>query len=411
MKTVLMLVYFFPPSSGAAAQRSRKLAKYLPKHGWQPLVVTAGDDPFVPRDNTLMEDVASTEIHRTLPSILPGMLLGRRALRLLLDRFFVPDIQVGWIPRAHSCVKKLLAGRKIDLVYTSCAPFSANLEGERIGKRYGVPWVTDFRDPWVAGTTFRPPTPAHRWIHAALEDRAFSRCDWFVANTPGFLDEERERHPVLRQKSCCISNGYDPEDFPSVRPAGGKETWEMVFTGSWHRRYYPDTLFRIVRFFLERNRTAKIKIHYSGPHFKQFFVPAERNGLAPLLEDHGHLSYKRTIALLQSGDLLLTTLPDDARARTWVPAKLYEYLATGRAVFGVCPDGDAARLVELAGSFVRPNALDAETRGGDILQGLWDDWKAGKRRETARAVLEKYQYPVLAERLAGVFDRLTEKMG
>ena len=35
-----MLCYYYPPLGGIGSQRSQKFARYLPDHGWHPVVVT-----------------------------------------------------------------------------------------------------------------------------------------------------------------------------------------------------------------------------------------------------------------------------------------------------------------------------------------------------------------------------------
>ena len=41
MKKVLFITYYFPPLPDIGAQRPYRLVKYLPKYGWEPIVLTA----------------------------------------------------------------------------------------------------------------------------------------------------------------------------------------------------------------------------------------------------------------------------------------------------------------------------------------------------------------------------------
>ena len=40
MKKVLIIAYYWPPAGGAGVQRVLKFAKYLPKFGWEPVILT-----------------------------------------------------------------------------------------------------------------------------------------------------------------------------------------------------------------------------------------------------------------------------------------------------------------------------------------------------------------------------------
>lgn len=356
----------------------------------------------------MLRDVEAAEVHRLPSSVLPQWFLENRIPRLALDRLMVPDLQRGWLPILRRKVEEVLSKEKVDLVFTTCAPFSLNLAGEWIKEKYGIPWVTDFRDPWTMGTTFQAATPLHRWWNVRLERRAYARCDFFVANTEMFLAQERRRYPWLEPKAACVSNGFDPDDFANaVRPERKPGEWNLVFNGSWHRRFYTDHLFRAVQAFREKHPDVRLMLHYSGPHFAQFSAPARALGLDSVLVNHGYLSYLEVVKLLQSSDLLLFTIPSNERAESWVPAKLYEYLASGRPVFGVCPQGDAARLVNSQGECVDPMEADFAAKGLGALERLWKGADSGRSPSMPENELKNFQYPALAARLAGIFNRLT----
>lgn len=62
MERVLILTYFFPPCNLSAAQRSWAWAKYLPEHGFQPIVVTRAWDKAVVTRQDLLRPVGSDEV-------------------------------------------------------------------------------------------------------------------------------------------------------------------------------------------------------------------------------------------------------------------------------------------------------------------------------------------------------------
>ena len=71
---VLVITYFFPPVGGVGVQRTLKYVTYLPRWGWEPVVVAPGDPAFPVRDPSLMSTLApDLEVHRTA-SFEPGRL-------------------------------------------------------------------------------------------------------------------------------------------------------------------------------------------------------------------------------------------------------------------------------------------------------------------------------------------------
>jgi len=57
-KRVLILTYYWPPSGGAGVQRWLKFAKYLPQHGWKPVVFVPEGANYPALDPKLESDVS-----------------------------------------------------------------------------------------------------------------------------------------------------------------------------------------------------------------------------------------------------------------------------------------------------------------------------------------------------------------
>ena len=65
-KKVLFIAYLFPPAGGGGVQRSSKFVKYLPKFGWQPLVLTVKEPYDFYSDDTLIKDLGDdVKVYRT----------------------------------------------------------------------------------------------------------------------------------------------------------------------------------------------------------------------------------------------------------------------------------------------------------------------------------------------------------
>ena len=56
---VLMIAHHFPPAGGSGSNRALAFARYLPEHGWQPVVLTPGVEWAMHRDDRLLGEVPS----------------------------------------------------------------------------------------------------------------------------------------------------------------------------------------------------------------------------------------------------------------------------------------------------------------------------------------------------------------
>lgn len=57
MKRVLIITYYWPPSGGAGVQRWLKMAKYLRKFGWEPIIYTPENPEYPVLDTSLENEV------------------------------------------------------------------------------------------------------------------------------------------------------------------------------------------------------------------------------------------------------------------------------------------------------------------------------------------------------------------
>jgi len=119
---------------------------------------------------------------------------------------------------------------------------SAHLIALTLSRRTGLPWVADFRDPWI-GNPFRQAGSAilERW-DALLERRVLRRATRVVCSTPTMTARLCERLPFIGGKCSTILNGFDPESFDGIDIAffagtegskGASQTlgWEAVKRG------------------------------------------------------------------------------------------------------------------------------------------------------------------------------------
>ena len=173
MKKVLVVTYYWPPSGGPGVQRVLKFAKYLPAHGWEPIILTVKNGEYPSIDPSLAGDIpAGCSVHRSI-SFEPGGLyrpfVGLRsgepipvatlAVRDISWRqrwanwirlnLFIPDAKIGWVPSALKAGRRIIRTTKPDLIFSSSPPQTVQLIAEKLARASGLPWVADYRDPWT----------------------------------------------------------------------------------------------------------------------------------------------------------------------------------------------------------------------------------------------------------------------
>lgn len=418
-RRLLAIAYFFPPLAGGGVHRVLSFARHLPARGWDVTVVCAGEEDYWVRDESLLARVpAATEVIRVAGgSALASWLKlgggrGRRrggtfaGLRRLSDWWLLPDSYAGWARRAGVAAARRLERGGVDALLTTSPPDSVHLAAPELARRFRVPWVADFRDPWIALRFREPPTAWHRARHEAMERRVLSGADLVLAASRTHRDEIAAGGVARRAEH--LPNGFEP-DPPATPVAPDPDHFRIAFTGTLSLMDDAGTLLEAVHDVLARNGEARrrLRADLAGPYDLDYEDRALALGLTGIARFAGPVAHAGSRALQRAADVLLLWKPRGAGYRTMVPGKLYEYLDAGRPVVAMLPERDeAADLVRRAGGVVLPPgdraalARELETR--------YMAWKErGRAPDDRPAWLDEHARPHLAGRLAGLLEGLT----
>jgi glycosyltransferase involved in cell wall biosynthesis len=430
---VLFLAYHFPPIGGGGVQRSVKFARYLPEHGYEPVVVTGPGEAFdhwTPHDGTLGAELPDgIEVHR-VPGPEPPLSKGRRrrAERLL---GLQPAFARWWNERAVELGCRV--GRDADLVYCAVVPYESAEAAATIARLLDKPWVADLQDPWALDEMWIYPTGIHRGLDRRRMRRLLASADAVVMNTPEAARRVVHTFPELAARQVAtIPNGFDGSDFAGPVPERDDGVFRIVHTGYLHteagRRHRQtahtrrllggapipgvDILTRSHVYLLEAVDRLLAEDPALRSTIEVWFVgvlsDADREVAARsrVTRTTGYLAHGESVALLRSADLLflpMHDLPPGTRAGL-VPGKTYEYLATGKPILAAVPDGDARDLLTEAGSARICRPTDSAAMAKAISAEI-ELWRAGRRAPPPSApVVARYERRRQTAELARVLD-------
>jgi hypothetical protein len=427
-RRLLVVSYFFPPLSGGGVHRVLGFVRDLPRFGWECTVVCAGREDYWVTDETLESQVPEgIEVIRTAGGSAISAWLrlrhgerGRRAggtfslLRGLSDFWLLPDSYVGWSRRAARVVERRLGRGDVDCVLSSSPPDSAHLAVLHARRarfaRPGatIPWVADFRDPWIGLYLREPPSVWHRARQAALERCVLDDADLVLAASRTHADGMGEKSGSRPRRVVHLPNGYAPETVGETNSAAAEPGTHflMVFTGTLSQLPETEQVLEALHELLARRPELRrrVRARFAGPYDLGYPDRAVALGLTGIVEFTGAITHARSRALQREADLLLLWKP--AHIRTMVPGKLYEYLETGRPLLAMLPAGDeAAELAERGGAtVVRPGDREALA---SALERAVDEWRErGRAPDRRNEWIESHARPRLAERLARELDAL-----
>jgi len=411
-RCLLMIAYHYPPMGGAGVQRAQKFARYLPEHGWIPTVLTvkhthsyaqSRDYPGPPEEISILRTPALR-----LPVWLPF------SMRHAIERWvLVLDGQVGWYPFALRASQKMISQSTISAIFSTSAPYTSHLIAMRLKKQSSIPWIADFRDPWVAGLTDRYPTRTHRWINLLLEKKVFHTADAIILNTPEAAALYRERYRNLAgEKIHYIPNGFDPADL-----LGSAQTsqivnakFTIVHSGSLYRSTRSGRYFvRAVHMLLSQGRINRERltvrlIGHLDPETPHLVKTLDMQDVFNL---PGYVSHAESVQSLCNADLLVLLPSLGEGSELYIPGKLYEYLAAGKPILALAQPGAVTRLLEelQVGDIIDPYQV-AEIAGG--IEKYYRRWIEGSLPSLVQPdMIQQFDRRHLTARLASLLDKLT----
>lgn len=395
-RRALMILYHFPPIGGISMSRNVRNVQYLPEHGWRPVPLTPRDVVEATHDpGSLAMIPPDVEVRRTgafeTRDVAPLIRLARRVLAAaaratapepseprelvamapaiaatptdgaappaddadVLTRVrrlaFFPDNQVGWLPFALAGALRAHREAPVDVVYSTFPPMTAHVVARLFRAITGVPWVAEFRDPWIGNALEVPPPWVIRQARRKVERWVVRGADRVVAVTPRLARMLEQRYPGL--DVVLVPNGYDRAAVPAPkREAGGP--FRIVYTGTLDRptefRTFLEGLDQMARARPDLRDRVSVDLYGVASDACRAIAAARAAGDAPMpaVHLHGFVPKARAVEAIRDADAALVLLGDGPNMDLFMPGKLLEYLGLGRRILAMLPPGDARDLLE-----------------------------------------------------------------
>lgn len=401
---ILVVTHYFPPEIGAPQARLSELARAWTEDGDQVTVLTG-----MPNHPT---------------GVVPREYRGKLRLRERLDGYAVVRTWVYATPN-EGIVKKTLghlsfmatsvllgarAAGPADVVVVSSPTFFSIFSAWALARTKHARLVVEVRDLWPA-IFIELGVLTNRWLIRfleALELAAYRAADLVVVVSDGFRQNLVGRG-VPVEKVHVVPNGVDPDRFGgSVPDVTGGRDWLGAS---------PDDILVLyigahgISHALTSVVEAAAKLSGEKVHFAFVGEGAEK---AKVVERVAELQgsnvtlrpgvpREQVPKLLAAADICLVPLRDVPLFRTFIPSKMFEFLAARKAVIGALR-GEPASILSAAGALVvepeEPGAL------ADAIRELAAD-PAGREamgRAGREYVVEHYDRRKLARRYRGLLE-------
>lgn len=425
-RRILLVVGAYAPAMIADMQRARMLAWELPRIGWD-VEILAPSAKEVRQD--VLEPDAAAFFAPGVPLHEVGS-IGRKAFRAFGSRTH------GWptVLPMYWRGNRLLSSRRFDLIYFSTTTFLYFCLGPLWQRRFGIPFVVDFHDPWARDTeesfvsqTWRS-SLAKRMANA-MERAVVTGAQGLISVSPRYVAELRARYCGSRlawqadARHAVIPIGARENDMlavtsaPDVAGGGELSFLNVSYVGAGGRlmaRSFTLICRALSVLFEQGNehvRRLRIRLFGTDPDWspgglKILQAIAAQAGLEDLVEERPQrIAYRRSLELVANSQGALILGVDDAG---YMPSKLFSYALSGKpGLASVRRDGPAYAQLQRCSAAMHSLWFDetgdmAIPEAVAITQCFISD-VAAKRTVDRRDVIAPFLAPAMARRHAELF--------
>jgi glycosyltransferase involved in cell wall biosynthesis len=362
VRPFLLISPYFAPQAALGAYRWVKLARHLPRLGFRPIVLSATfpDDsrdpsllPALPPEVEIVEEYLDPRLLFLRPrragrpslALPPRQIEGLRPFRALGDRCAVHAVH------ASRAAVRLARRTGAEAVVVSAGPFSALAVGRHVHRTLGLPLVLDFRDPWSLHESGADPAlpladRARRAIVAALEHRCLEDADYVILNTYRAFEAYCACYPGLGARASFVRNCFDPDLYtPAGSPPVAPRAFVILHLGTLRAETTVDDIGAALRRLIDAERLVpgQIVLRQIGRMSAHERGRFEALGLTPFVEVLPSIPQREVLAALRGAHVLLSMVA--ARVTLRIPAKTYDYIASGMPIVSVTANPEVDELL------------------------------------------------------------------
>ena len=290
----------------------------------------------------------------------------------------------------------LIRTGKVDLVYSTGGAWSAHLAGLWLKKWTGITWIAEIHDPLVIRKNpndqgFEQPKNRDARFRHYLEQQLTKYADhvwWF---TDGAVHYAKVRNPNLNTASnahgfMVLPGAEPPGGLSEVKPHEYSDKLNLCHFGSLANDRSLSTILNALVPLFEKYPDARdcVRVHAYGAALDPLSIQALKNlKFVDVLLPHGRLEKdpvtgksgrEQVLQKMQSADVLILLHGNDEWCAEYIPSKFYEYLWTGRPIWGIThrnPQLDQMLVERSAYLSQEGDAIGIAT----ALERIWLDWE------------------------------------
>lgn len=425
-KKVLIVSYYWLPSSGTGTYRISKIVKYLKKLGWEPVILTPQKSASAFEEKEMDPDYKDIKVYYTKIAeptfffknnantaqnmtnasffLSENLSWKKRLVRWIRVNLFIPDAKILWKRFAIRKGKQVIKKEKPEIILSTAPPPTSHLVARKLARWSNLKWIADFRDPWTNIFYYEALNinPISKKINKSLERKVLRDADRIITVSDSFFPDANPGNKNIR-----IENGYDPDDMPEIKKKKSpNKKFTIRYIGSLKtNQFFKNFLLVLKELSQDEQYRQKMKLETAGyiDTTIKSFIEKELQSIEVNIQ--GYIPHNEALKKMATADLLLLAIGKGKQSKNVVSTKIFEYMMVGNPIlaFGHL-DGSANKIImeTKAGRMFDYDAYDELKK---YLTEKINKWGKGESLYHPDAEkIKKYNFENLTKKIVSVME-------
>lgn len=282
MKKVLILAYDFPPYVSVGGLRPYNWYKYFREFDIDPIVVTrqwsnehGNSLDYVAASKTNQVVVEENNWGTVLKSPYKPNLSNKLLLKYGENRFrifrkaitayfeFAQFLYItGPKKELYKAANNYLKNNHVDAILVTGDPFILFSYADRLSRKYNIPWLADYRDPWSQNIKVKSYVIIRKW-NEHFEAKIVKSASQIITVSEFLVSKISS---LVKNKTFQIMpNGYDPDLIESVKEIQPPtDCLHIAFVGTIYEWHPWKSVLKVLNSFFIKHPDVKIRLNFFG---------------------------------------------------------------------------------------------------------------------------------------------------
>jgi glycosyltransferase involved in cell wall biosynthesis len=419
-RSILIFAPYFPPRLRVGAIRPYRFAKYLSGLGWDVTVISIAnyDRDLTEIQKKDLENVKLIKLEPPFDNTVSksnqsnDSVVKKKGSNFLInwvDRNFPLDTWLPFFYSKRNQITNIIKEIEPDIIWSTSDPWSGGYVIGKIAKKLGKKWIADFRDPWtLCSVRFEKKNRLSSYFDKRAEKWIVQNADHLTFTAKATENKYRSFYNLNSDKTTNIYNSFDADinANQSDEQSISKETFDIFFMGSFRELSTARLIIEILGKIKSSNRVVfdQIKVHSYGDFIEKDFELASKYDVLSSFNKRDKVPFSKVQSEISKADLLLlSTHPerDDI-----VPAKLWDYLLSGKPILSLVQNPEINEILEETNTGKQFHLNELDNAVNFIIESVQSETVYVNQKTSKKELIKKYSASETSKELSELLKRV-----